>query len=82
MVITSLDTFVLPGLGYLAVATAAKLLGLATVVFVGHSFAIAGHYELFNRRSKRSYRYFPTQEKIAIGLVVVAVVAYLILVFE
>ncbi len=46
------------------------MFGLSAIMFVGHSFALAAHYELFNHRTKRTYRYFPTQEKIVVVIVI------------
>jgi hypothetical protein len=69
MVVTAIGCFVLPSIGMVSVLFAAKVLGLGVVLLVGHSFCLAAHYELFNRRTKRSYRYFPLQERVAFATV-------------
>lgn len=81
MVITALGCFVLPGSSLISIQTASKLLGLSTIVFVGHSFSLAAHYELFNPRTKRTYRYFPPQERISVLIVSVIAVVYLSVAF-
>jgi hypothetical protein len=42
--------------------------GLATILVVGHSFALAGHYELFRKGIKGKQDYYPCQEKMPSGL--------------
>ena len=54
--------FVAPALGLVDDRFAKMAFGLNALLFVGYSFALAAHYELFTR-GKRSYRYFPPQEK-------------------
>jgi hypothetical protein len=78
MVVTAVGCFVLPGSSLISIQTASKLLGLSTIVFVGHSFALAAHYELFNARTKRSYRYFPPQERVAVSVVAVIAAVYIV----
>lgn len=81
MVVTALSVFVLPAVGTIAVESVARLLGFGALIFVGHSFALAGHYELFNPRTKRSYAYFPLQERIVLLVVAVISLGYLVLAF-
>jgi hypothetical protein len=52
--------------------------GLALLLFIGYPFALAGHYDMYNRKSGRSMRYFPVQEKVVAACVLLAIVAYLI----
>ena len=68
----------LPG----ATAAPQKWFGLALILFVGHCFALAGHYDLYNRKTSRSMLYFPLQEQIAVAVTLVFCVAYLALVFR
>jgi hypothetical protein len=81
MVVTAVGCFVLPGSSLVSIQVASKLLGLSTILFVGHSFSLAAHYELFNPRTKRTYRYFPPQERVAVFSVSVAAVMYLAVAF-
>ncbi len=55
------------------------MFGLGAIMFAGHSFALAAHYELFNHRTTRTYRYFPPQEKIVVSIVVLVSAIYLAL---
>jgi drug/metabolite transporter (DMT)-like permease len=59
-----------------------KWFGLALILFVGHCFALAGHYDLYNPKTKRSMLYFPLQEQVAIGATLVVCIAYIALVFR
>ncbi len=59
-----------------------RAFGLAAVLFVGHCFALAGHYELFNNRTKRSFIYFPFQEKVVVGLLGAIVALYFVAVWS
>lgn len=76
---TSLGVFVLPVLGMGDFSSAKKFLGLAALLLIGHSAALAGHYELYNPRTPRSFDFFPLQERIAVGLAVLAGIAYSLL---
>ena len=58
------------------------LFGLAALLFVGQVFAMAGHYQLFNRTVKGSemrLTWFPLQEKIAVAVTFLVGVLYLVL---
>ncbi len=77
MVATVLGVFVAPVLGFADTAKAQMWFGLGAILFVGHSFALAGHYELFNPKTKRSYEYFPLQEKVVFFSVAILSIAYL-----
>ena len=77
MVVTVLGVFVLPVVGLVSDKFAQMMFGLGAILFVGHSFALAAHYELFNRNTTRSYQYCPPQEKRAIVVVVAISLAYL-----
>lgn len=77
MLVTVLGVFVAPVLGLAGIATAQMWFGLGAILFVGHSFALAGHYELFNYKSMRSYQYFPFQEKVIVLVVILLSLAYM-----
>lgn len=53
--------------------------GLGTLLFLGQALGLAGHYQLFNRRKTRQFVWFPTQEKIVIGLTVLVSLLYMYL---
>jgi hypothetical protein len=71
-----IGVFVLPVLDVIDRAAASRMFGLAAVLLLGWAFTLAGHYELYNPTTARSYRYFPLQERVAAAVVVVAAVAY------
>jgi len=66
MLVLVLGVFLLPMVNLASVEAARVLCGLGVLLFVGHSFAMAGHYQLFNRRNKRQLEWFPKQEKWAV----------------
>lgn len=78
LAITLIGVFVLPVLGLVGRATAARLFGLATILLLGWAIALAGHYELYNPTTARSYDYFPLQERVATGAVVVVAATYIV----
>src|SRR5256885_2339925 len=78
MVINVAGVFLLPILRLLGSRQATVLLGLAALLFVGHPFAIAGHYQMYDRQDRPRQGYFPHQEKIAITVVLVLAIIYLI----
>ncbi len=43
--------------------------GLAMILFMDYSFGFAGHYAMYNNRSKLSYRYFLFKEKVVITVI-------------
>ena len=77
MLATVLGVFVAPVLELASLNAAQMWFGLGAILFVGHSFALAAHYELFNRTTRRTYNYFPLQEKVAIFIVVAVAVVYM-----
>lgn len=79
LAVTMLGVFVAPILGISGAALALKAFGLSVLLLVGYPFALAGHYDMFNRRTRRSWTYCPTQERIVLFIVAVAVVAYVVL---
>ena len=77
--ITLIGVFVLPVLGVIGHGTASRIFGLAAVLLLGWAFALAGHYELYNPKTARSYRYFPLQERVATAVVAVSAVTYVVI---
>jgi hypothetical protein len=63
-------------LGLVNISFVVRAFGLSTLLFVGYPFALAGHYEMYNRHTSRSFAYFPRQEKIVTVVVVVLGVTY------
>jgi hypothetical protein len=71
--------FIAPVLGIGGAAVPRKAFGLGVLLLAGYPFALAGHYDMFNRHTSRSMAYFPRQEQVVLSVVVVAVVAYVVL---
>ena len=63
--VTLMGVFTLPVLDLIGGLAAARLFGLAVLLLVAYAFALAGHYAMYNRRTKRSMSYFPLQERAA-----------------
>jgi len=81
MAVLAVGAFALPTLGFLAPGQALHPLVIAVLLFVGHLFAMAGHYELYNASTKHDASTdCPLQERIAVGVVAGAVVAYCLLI--
>jgi hypothetical protein len=78
MMITALGVFILPILGVISAKVSQLIFGFAMLLFVGYPFALAGHYDMYNK-GPRSFQYFPRQEKIVIAIIAVAAVAYVLL---
>lgn len=78
MLVTVVGVFVAPLFEAVDASRARVLFGLAALLFVGHAFALAGHYELFSRGRKRSFVWWSRQEKVVMSVVSLAVVAYLV----
>jgi hypothetical protein len=74
---TIFGVFVLPILGYPGLAKYA--FALAVLLFAGHLFAVAGHYELFIRPGAPSSDHVPRQERIVLGFVGLAAALYVVL---
>lgn len=69
MVVLVVGVFISPVVWRFDPMFGARAIALATLLFVGHCFALAGHYELYNIYSSRSFDYFPVQERVAVVLV-------------
>ncbi len=78
---TAVGIFILPALDMLTVRAVRLVFGLSALLFVGHAFAIVGHYDMYNWRTPRSMNYFPCQEKVAVAATVLAVLGYMVLAF-
>ena len=76
MMVTALGIFILPILGLINTEFSLLAFGFAMLLFVGYPFALAGHYDMFNK-GPRSFDYFPRQEKIVIAIIAIAAAAYL-----
>ena len=69
-------TILLPLSGVVSTGFARGAFGLGTLLFVGQALGLAGHYQLFNRSKGRKFVWFPTQEKVVVGLTVLASLLY------
>jgi hypothetical protein len=78
MLVTVIGVFALPILGLADLTFIKYSFGLAVLLFVGYPFALAGHYDMYNNKTARSYLYFPFQEKVVVVIVTILVVAYVI----
>ena len=81
MVVAVVGVFVLPTLDLVGTNFAEHSFALALLLFVGYPFALAGHYDMYNHKTYRSYLYFPFQEKVVVAIVAILVVAYLVFIF-
>jgi hypothetical protein len=80
MVVTTIGVFILPMFGWVSVDTGARLFGSALLLFVGYPFALAGHYDMYNRKS-RTGDYCTRQEKVAVAIIVAIVLLYCVIAF-
>lgn len=78
MVVTVVGVFALSLLGVTNLNFTKHAFGLAVLLFVGYPFALAGHYDMYNNNTPRSYLYFPFQEKVAVAIITILAVAYVI----
>jgi len=76
LALVAIGMFAIPLMGVADVNLARRMLGVAVILFAGHPFALAGHYEMFNPTTKRSFAYFPVQERIVVGIVCAAAALY------
>jgi hypothetical protein len=79
MLVSLVGVFLLPAVGLVDQQFAHMAFGLVALLFVGHAFALAAHYELYTRGRKRSMRYFPPQEKVACFLIFALAMTYIYL---
>jgi hypothetical protein len=84
MIILVIGVFVVPILGILDSTLPEQAFGLALLLFVGYPFAIAGHYDMYNKNTDRSvdadgyYVYFTFQEKLVVVVIALVAIAYVI----
>ena len=79
LLIASIGVFALPISGLADLNIIKLSFGLAVLLFVRYAFALAGHYDMYNNRTRRSKLYFPFQERIVIIIVTILAIAYIIL---
>jgi hypothetical protein len=81
LMVTLFGVFVAPIMSLYGVSTAAAALGFAMTLLACYPFALAGHYKLFDPQNARKYpKFFPSQEKIAVGLCGLLGITYIVLV--
>ena len=78
MIVTVVGVFVLPILSLADTNFMKYSFGLAVLLFVGYPFALAGHYDMYNNKTPRSYAYFPFQEKVVVVIIGVLTIIYVI----
>jgi hypothetical protein len=77
IVVVVVGVFLLPIGGYGSLHVPRICLGVSLILFVGHAFALVGHYELFTRgRSREPRPWLPRQELLAVGLTGFAVLIF------
>jgi hypothetical protein len=79
MLVLVVGIFILPVLGFASQEFMRYAFGLATLLFIGYPFALAGHYDMYNKKTRRSQRYFPFQEKVVVTVIAVLAIAYLVI---
>ncbi|HJW30056.1 MAG TPA: hypothetical protein VJ508_12530 [Saprospiraceae bacterium] len=72
----------LPMSGIVSVSMARGAFGLGALLFVGQALGLAGHYQLFNRSKPKEFVWFPTQEKLVIGLTALISLIYVFALFK
>jgi hypothetical protein len=82
MAVAMVGVFVFPILGLADLNFIRFSFGLAVLLFVGYPFALAGHYDMYNNKTSRSYSYFPLQEKVVVAIITILVIAYLTFAFK
>ena len=65
MVVAMVGVFVLP------------ILGIVDLNFTKLSFGLAGHYDMYNNKTPRSFLYFTSQEKVVVAITTILVIVYL-----
>jgi hypothetical protein len=79
LLVIALGVFISPVLTIGGAVFAKKAFGLAVLLLVGYAFALAGHYDMYNPRTPRSWKYCPRQEQVVLGLVLLAAIIYIVL---
>jgi len=80
MVVLVAGVFILPVFGFDDPRFMTYAFGLAMLLFLGFPFGLAGHYDMYNNKSVRSYLYFPFQERVVIAVIAVVAISYIIIV--
>jgi hypothetical protein len=80
MLVVVIGIFVAPSIGLESERMTRTVFGFGALLFVGHCFALAGHYEMYNSHTKRSFTYFPIQERVVVAVVLLVVAAYFVVV--
>ena len=78
MVVAMVGVFVLPILDLVGVNFMKFSFGLAVLLFISYPFALAGHYDMYNNKTQRSFLYFPSQERVVVIITTILVISYLI----
>lgn len=69
----------LPVTGLVGFLFSRAAFGLGALLFVGQALGLAAHYQLFNRTKPREFVWFPKQEKVVVGIIVVLSAVYLLI---
>ena len=78
MVTIVIGVYLLPILNLVDTIFLKSSFGLAVLLFVGYPFALVGHYDMYNRKTERTYKYFPRQERIVIGIIAFVSIIYIV----
>ena len=78
MVVAMVGVFVLPILDLVGVNFMKLSFGLAVLLFISYPFALAGHYDMYNNKTPRSFLYFPPQERVVVIITTILIISYLI----
>jgi hypothetical protein len=79
MAVLVVGIFILPVLGFEDQEFMKQAFGFAMLLYLGYAFALAGHYALYNKDSRRFDRYFPQQERVVIAIIAVLAMTYVII---
>jgi hypothetical protein len=78
ILVSLFGVFLLPAVGIGGPRFAQMAFGLVALLFVGHVFALAGHYELYSRGKFQSPRsHFPRQEQVVCAIFFFVAVVYI-----
>jgi hypothetical protein len=77
MIVAAVGTFILPILKLVDINFAINAFAVALILFIGYPFALAGHYDMFNPNTKRSFKRYTFQEIIAIVIILILAIAYI-----
>jgi hypothetical protein len=78
MMVLVFGLFLLPLAGFIATSGAIDALALGVLLFAGQCLGICGHYRLFPAGKKRGSNWFPLQEQIVVGLVILLSAVYIV----